>query len=159
MKLSVWVSFFIPYPIAVFLSFLRLCFFFFPYRTYFLSCSLSCPSLFICSVPTDKNLTQSPRAMCRSDQKHAEVFVLLLTQKKMFMYVKQTFSPYGLSYLPHTAVMTSETDRSSHTVTQIKADTFIPLACDFFFSHFFFSHPLYMQRCQSTIPQSSICAA
>lgn len=157
MKHSVWVSFFIPHPIAVFLSFLRLCFFFL-YRSCFLSCSLSCPFLFICSVPTDRNLTQSLRATYRSDQiKNTLKFLFYCrhthTQKSVHVCETDIF-PYGLSHLPRMAVMTSRTDRSSRTVTKIKADTFISLACDFFFSH-----PLHMQRCQCTVPRSSICAA
>lgn len=86
MKHSVWVSFFIPHPIAVFLSFLRLCFFFL-YRSCFLSCSLSCPFLFICSVPTDRNLTQSLRATYRSDQ--------IKNTLKFLFYCRQTHTKKG----------------------------------------------------------------
>lgn len=155
MKHSVWVSFFIPHPIAVFLSFLRLCFFFL-YRSCFLSCSLSCPFLFICSVPTDRNLTHCVRRTDQIRSKTRWSFCFIAdthTQKRVHVCETDIF-PYVLSHLPRMAVMTSRTDRSSRTVTKIKADTFISLACDFFFSH-----PLHMQRCQCTVPRSSICAA
>lgn len=155
MKHSVWVSFFIPHPIAVFLSFLRLCFFFL-YRSFFLvpflvlpSSSAACPqtkiSLSHCVRRTDQ-IKNTLKFLCHCRHTH--------TQKRSVHVCETDIFPHGLSHLPRMAVMTSRTDRSSHTVTKIKADTFISLARDFFFPH-----PLYMQCCHCTVPRSSICAA
>lgn len=96
MKHSVWVSFFIPHPIAVFLSFLRLCFFFFCtahafFRVPFLvlsSSSAACPqteiSLSHCVRRTDQIRSKTRWSFCFIADTH--------THKKVFMYVKQTFS-------------------------------------------------------------------
>lgn len=95
MKHSVWVSFFIPHPIAVFLSFLRLCFFFFvPLMLSFVFPFLSFPLHLQRAHRQKSHSVTACDVQIRSDQKHAEVFVLLQTHthKKGFMYVKQTFS-------------------------------------------------------------------